>query len=145
VSRHSSAGRLAVVACYSVDMLQAHQEMCEEWHRWVLGRNTRHSEQFEEADQEDFESHLPEDIILDVNTEMRQLPKSFVELRPIQKTALETIMKAHDVRHKQSRTATAMVRTCLLVTGSMLLFNLCRLQRQQVQEKTFYRWQWHNC
>jgi hypothetical protein len=89
--------------------LQAHQQLCKEWHEWVLGRKTLGNEQH--GGQVDVPKTVQPDMQLcDNATQEHQLPANFVQLREMQKAALDAIVRAHKISQQQSRTTAVFVR-----------------------------------
>ncbi len=98
--------------------MQAHQTVCEEWHKWVLNRGRRVGAEEAQAladpgavDNVDVWNEPVDDSEVQEETSEWKLPDQFAVLRPVQQEALRIIQQAHRIGKQQVRTATAAIVT----------------------------------
>jgi hypothetical protein len=96
-------------------VVQAHQAVCEEWHRWVLKRGAQQPAAQAIEQESKVGDYYEGDVAhagspVQNGTQDRQLPANFVKLRDIQRAALDTIMSAHANSQLQTRTNSVFVR-----------------------------------
>ncbi len=96
---------------YTFDTAQAHQTVCQQWHEWVLGRKAQASaDGWDGAGSPDGAgAHEREHEITDAVTQQQQgwrLPQQFVQLRPVQRDAMNAIWDSHIKSKKESRITT---------------------------------------
>jgi hypothetical protein len=99
-------------------VLQAHQTVCEEWHKWVLNRGRQVGAEEAEAladpgavEDGDFWHGWVDDSEVQEETSEWKLPDQFAVMRPVQQEALRVIQQAHRIGKQQVRTATAAIVT----------------------------------
>ena len=112
----------------SIDtVVQAHQTMCTEWQTWVLNRgrdrarpHAAHGDGQQDRGQHDDaaeywqnDDEAPSSQIEYAVAQERLwcLPRRFVELRPIQREAMDAIWHAHGISKRERRIATVSIVT----------------------------------
>lgn len=107
--------------------MQAHQTVCEEWHKWVLNRGrdrarplAAHGDRQQDRDQHDDDAkfwpfvedaHSSQIGCAVAQERLWCLPRQFVELRPIQREAMDAIWHAHVISNRERRIATVAIVT----------------------------------
>jgi hypothetical protein len=118
LAHHSDGSSKRQYGLHLDTVVQAHQTICQEWHEWVLGRKHQNDAVEPQPTTKELLEHSgihdeqSQELNCDLDagfSEEYQLPDEFMALRPLQRTALEVILRARHKSVEESRVTTAAI------------------------------------